>query len=763
MRIHASRGAALLVAGWAGWAGWLAAACSGDAPREPGREDAAESAPSGQPESTRRMAALLVRLAGGEDAGEDAFGSDEGAGAGSLRDEEGVYGRYVEVRALLRAGRTAEAIAGFEELVGLLEQRSELVSPEGHARIRRDRGVAYLRLAEVENCLEEHNRDSCLMPIEAGGVHRHQKGGRAAMAAFAAELAERPDDLVTRWLLNLAAMTVGEYPDGVAPELRIPPEVFASEEPFARHFDVAPEAGVDVLGLSGGCITEDFDEDGDLDILASSWSIRDQLRYFANQGDGTFAERTEAAGLAGITGGLNLLQADYDGDGWTDAFLPRGAWRKVRGRLPNSLLRNEGGGRFRDVTEEAGLLDFHPTQTAAFADYDGDGDLDLYVGNESFQDDVHPCQLFQNDGAGRFVDVAAAAGVNVRAYVKGVTWGDVDDDGRPDLYVSDLLGPNLLFANRGPHPERAWAFEERGGAAGVRLPANGFPVWFWDYDNDGREDLFAAAYPVGIFRGQNDVPADYLGLPHAAEPPRLYRNAGGGRFEDVTVAVGFDRVLYTMGCNFGDVDGDGFLDAYLGTGAPSFDSLMPNRMFRNDGGRRFQDVTTAGGFGHLQKGHAIAFGDLDNDGDEDVYAVMGGAYTGDAYPNALFANPGHGARWIALDLEGRRANRSAIGARIELGVEGPGGERAIHRTVSSGGSFGASSLRQEIGLGEARRIRHLRVRWPGSGTVQTFEDVALDRSYRLVEGQGLEVLDVDRFALPDPGRPAAGGHAHHRR
>src|SRR5690606_75963 len=158
------------------------------------------------------------------------------------------------------------------------------------------------------------------------------------------------------------------------------------------------------------------------------------------------------------------------------------------------------------------------------------------------------------------------------------------------------------------------------------------------------------------------------------------------------------QVIHTMGCNFGDLDNDGWLDAYLGTGDPDFATLVPSRMFRNDGGRRFQDVTTSGGFGQLQKGHGVAFGDIDNDGDQDIYSVVGGAVAADHYHNQLFANPGHGNRSIKLVLEGVTSNRPAIGARIKVVAETASGERVLHRVVGSGGSFGAHAMRQEIGL-----------------------------------------------------------------
>jgi hypothetical protein len=225
----------------------------------------------------------------------------------------------------------------------------------------------------------------------------------------------------------------------------------------------------------------------------------------------------------------------------------------------------------------------------------------------------------------------------------------------------------------------------------------------------------------------------YMGKPHSSEVPRLYRNLGNGTFSDVTRQARLDRAILTMGANFGDLDNDGFLDIYLGTGGPDLRLLLPNRMFRNAGGKTFEDVTTSGGFGHLQKGHGIAFGDIDADGDQDIYAVMGGWYTADGFRNALFENPGHGNRWITLRLRGTRTNRLALGARIKLTLAEPSGPRVVHAVVGTGGSFGSSSIQQEIGLGRAERIESIEVTWPVSGKRQVLANPGLDRVLEIRE------------------------------
>jgi hypothetical protein len=194
----------------------------------------------------------------------------------------------------------------------------------------------------------------------------------------------------------------------------------------------------------------------------------------------------------------------------------------------------------------------------------------------------------------------------------------------------------------------------------------------------------------------------------------------------------------------------------LGTGDPDFRTLIPNRMFRNAGGKFFQDVTTATGTGHIQKGHAVAFADFNDDGYQDIYSTLGGAYTGDLARNALFMNPGGNTNhWLKLKLVGVKASRSAIGARIKVTMQTPGGTRELHRVVSSGGNFGSNPLRQEIGLGDATAITAVDIRWPGSDTRQTLTGLELNRSYQIREGDESAVaLNLHPVRLDSHG-PAA--------
>ena len=256
----------------------------------------------------------------------------------------------------VRAGMTKPGLRTLNFLNKTLKDNKVRLTPKQVSLLRGHFITAYLRLAEEENCIAHHGQDSCLMPIQGSGIHTEPRGARAAIRFIKAELETAPGSLANRWLLNLAYMTLGEYPDKVPERWRIPPSVFSSAYDIKRFRDIAPALGVATVGLSGGSIMEDFDGDGHLDLMCSSWGYGDQMRYFRNDGRGGFEDRTEAAGLIGEIGGLNLIHADYDNDGDADVLVLRGAWLGEAGRVPNSLLRNEGGGVFLDVTIEAGLL-----------------------------------------------------------------------------------------------------------------------------------------------------------------------------------------------------------------------------------------------------------------------------------------------------------------------------------------------------------------------------------------------------------------------
>jgi tetratricopeptide (TPR) repeat protein len=580
-------------------------------------------------------------------------------------------------------------------------------------------GVCYLHKSEMENDAYRAPGEKCLFPMSKKAAYGKTEDSKQAINYFLKNLERNPNDLELRWLLNLSYMTLGKYPEGVPDKYLIPPSAFESGEDVGRFVDVAPDVGLNSVSTAGGLIVDDFENNGLLDIVTSGFYSCAPMHYYHNNGDGTFTDRTQQAGLGGILGGLNILQADYNNDGCVDILVMRGGWEFPQTK---SLLRNNCDGTFTDVTAASGLGKI-PTssQAAVWVDINNDGLLDLFVGNEN-----GPAELFLNKGDGTFENIAVSAGVagDGSVFAKGVAAADYDNDGYMDLYVSNLMGRNLLYHNNHDN-----TFTEVALQAGVPGGGRGFATWFFDYDNDGLPDLFATSY----FASVDESVRTYLNLPHNAGALKLYKNNGDGTFRDVTEEVGLDKVYMPMGANFGDIDNDGFLDIYLGTGNPSYASIVPNVLLRNHDGKYFVDVTTSSGTGELHKGHGVAFADLGNNGNEDIIEEVGGATPGDAHALRLFENPGHANDWITIKLVGVKTNRAAIGARVKVTVENDNRRRSIYRSVGSGASFGSSPLQLHIGLGKAARIISLEVDWPVSKTKQVFAEVQKNQFIQVQE------------------------------
>jgi hypothetical protein len=585
-------------------------------------------------------------------------------------------------------------------------------------------GVTALRMGENDNCVHCRGASSCIFPIAPAAVHTNPTGSRLAARHFSKYLEKFPDDLEVKWLLGLAHMTLGEYPDKVDPSHRLRLDAFdQSEFDLGAFRDVSHLVGLDGrLNQSGGAIMEDFDNDGLLDIVVTSWAADEPMAFYRNKGDGTFEDRTKAAGLSKQFGGLYCVQTDYNNDGHMDIFVPRGSWLPLHLSQRPSLLRNNGDGTFTDVTALAGLLKPTDSTSACWADYDNDGFLDLFICCRR-----QPSLLYRNKGDGTFEEVSARVGLGGVSGVLGAAWIDFDNDGYPDLFVNIGLGGGgtaRLFRNN-----RKGGFTEVTREMGIKGPINGFSCWAFDFDNDGWLDIFA----TGRSRTLRDVVRGMMGKPSQLPGAKLYRNLKGKGFKDVTEAAGVDRCYAPMGSNFGDLDNDGYLDFYLGTGDPQLQMLVPNRLFKNVEGRRFAEITASSRTGHLQKGHGVAFGDWSRTGSLDLFVQLGGAVPGDRYHNVLFRNPGtHGNNWLNVKLVGKKTNRAAIGARIKVVTAGEK-PLTVHRHVSSGSSFGANPLEQHIGLGKAKRVALLEIHWPTSGTTQTFRD--------LDANQGIEVTE----------------------
>jgi hypothetical protein len=631
-------------------------------------------------------------------------------------------------------GDMARTVTEFGRAYALAQTHNPAALPDLEQML----AIASIHKAQFDNGLFSTPGDRCLLSTKGSSPLTKSEAFDEGVRRLQASLDKRPDDIELKWFLNAAFMSVGGYPGRVPAKHVIPTGAFESSEDVGRFVDVSAQAGVNSFSSAGGVVIDDFDNDGRLEILTSNFDSCGRMQLFHRRADGMFEDRAEQAGLSEQLGGLNLSQADYNNDGCKDVLVMRGGWELAQRR---SLLRNNCDGTFTDVTAAAGLqTPVTSSQTAVWTDIDNDGWIDLFVGNEDA-----PLQLFRNRGNGTFEDIAAAAGVRRAAFTKAVHAGDYDNDGFPDLYASNFRDGNVLFHNNGDK-----TFRDMTSVAGVHGADRGFPAWFFDFDNDGWDDIFASSYYLSI----EETARSYLSLPLNAVTMKLYRNSRDGSFLDVTAAAKLDKVAMPMGSNFGDIDNDGFLDIYLGTGSPSYAALSPSMLLRNRNGTSFVDVTVSSGTGEMHKGHGVAFADLDSDGDEDIAFKVGGATPGDAHAFRLFENPGHANDWLGLNLVGVRSNRAAIGARIRVTVQATdGSRREIHRTVGGGGSFGASPLEQHVGLGKAARIVEVEIKWPASGTRQVFTGVAKNQVIEIREMDN-RYNAIERTPLPLGGRRA---------
>ena len=440
---------------------------------------------------------------------------------------------------------------------------------------------------------------------------------------------------------------------------------------------------------------------------------------YRNNGDGTFTDVTQQAGVAGAGYGMGVAVADFDNDGYEDLFLT-GVNRSI-------LYRNRGDGTFEDVTVRAGLETKVWSIAAGWFDYDNDGLLDLFVVNyvqwdgakERYCGDSErkirtychpefytglPNQLFHNNGDGTFTDVSQASGIDSHiGKGMGVVFADYDHDGRMDVFVANDTLPNLLFHNEG-----GGKFREAGLEAGVALNDNGKAISsmgadFRDYNNDGREDLFVTAL--------------------AGETFPLFRNIGKGGFEDVTYRSRLGRATIPWnGWSTGifDLNNDGYKDILIAAGDVQSNPER-NLVLQNQKGDTFADISAEAGpsFQQLGQHRGLAFGDFDGDGRIDaVVTRLNGR------PELLRNTSPGDNHWMSFRLRGHRSNRDGIGARIHV-VSDSGLEQWNHVTTSVG--FASSSDRvAHFGLGASRKAKVVEIEWP-SGVHQAMNDLPADR------------------------------------
>ncbi|HEX5833161.1 MAG TPA: CRTAC1 family protein [Pyrinomonadaceae bacterium] len=494
--------------------------------------------------------------------------------------------------------------------------------------------------------------------------------------------------------------------------------------------------------VGAGCAFLDYDNDGWMDVYFVNSGPSDfytpptplKNALYRNNGDGTFTDVTDKAGVAGGRFGMGVAAADFDADGFVDIYITNYG--------PNILYRNNGNGTFTDVTEKAGVASSGWSTCATWFDLDNDGKLDLFVSSFVFYDKSQnplctdatlqrryycvprlfkptPSRLYRNNGNGAFTDVSRESGI---ADHPGKSFGavatDVNNDGLMDLFVANDTMPNFLFVNKG-----GGKFEEVGLAAGVAYgeagrPRSGMGVDAADYDGDGWQDLFVANIDHEFFS--------------------LYHNDKELIFTDQPGEIApSTQLLSGWGLKFFDYDNDGDPDLFLVNGHP--DDMIESRiprvkhrepllLFENTG-RGFKDVSATSGsvFGKVFSGRGMAVGDFDNDGDSDVLASNNGE------PPLLLRNQGGNKNnWVGLELVAKKSNSAAVGAVITWQA----GTMRRTRLRTGGGSYLSSHDPREIlGVGTATKIDSVQIRWP-SGTTDRLTNVPLNKYIKVVEGVG---------------------------
>ncbi len=545
--------------------------------------------------------------------------------------------------------------------------------------------------------------------------------------------------------------------DRVVPQLV---DVTKSASITFQHF-YDPEKRYIVESMSGGVLLLDYDRDGWLDIyFTNAPSVAGALKgekargaLYHNNHDGTFTDVTDKAGIATPGYANGGAVGDYNNDGWPDLFIT-----SLGG---NVLYRNNGDGTFTDVTAKAGVADGRYSTGATFGDYDNDGYVDLFVSNYvdfKLNDlpgfgQVPTCKyrgrdvqcgprglrgagdsLFHNNGDGTFTNVSKATGTDDPDgfYGLGSVFVDLNNTGRPDLYVANDSGPNFLYQNQGKGK-----FSEAGLESGTAVSEDGseqgsMGVAIGDYDHSGRPSIYVTNF--------------------ADEYSTLYRNDGNYDFHDVSYKSGAalpSLPWVKWGDAFFDVDNDGWLDLIFVSGQvypqmgglPGAGYQQPKVLNINQGNGTFCDASQQAGPALEEKrvSRGVAIGDLFNDGNVDVVVEdLDG-------PPMILRNKGlPGRHWVSFELAGTKTNRLGINARIKITA---GGMTQTSQVLSGASYLSQSDLRQHFGLGSATKIDSVEIDWP-SGTVDKMTNLEVDKFYSVLEGKG--VVPRDQIL---PGKP----------
>lgn len=498
-----------------------------------------------------------------------------------------------------------------------------------------------------------------------------------------------------------------------------------------RFKESANITGIRHKGMIGGICVADFNKDGYYDFFSGSIGLNDALFYYEGNSDGIFTLQSKEALLEGSIGGGSIIQGDFNNDGFPDVYIVRGGTLSLNGRQPNSLLKNNGDGTFIDVTEQAGLLDFYPGNHAHFVDFNNDGYLDIFVANESLTSyfrNAIPSQLFQNNGDGSFTEVSKKYGLDISQMIKGSIWLDINNDGLLDLYLSIEGDKNRLFLNKGyQSPDDKWLFEPISDAAGASLPIQSGYCVANDFNQDGWEDIFVFGTKP------NEVTSFYLNPfmenPSSTFEPILFLNKGDGSFQKADSTWMIDYDLMVLGGASGDLDNNGYPDIYTGNGNSHIQTMIPNTLLRNSG-RSLPVDSSPSGTSFLYKTYSAQMVDINFNGKLDIMASSGGFFEFERQTPLLMLNESESSgSWIQIQLEGTSANKQGIGSLIQVITKGHDGKKHnwFHRI-----STNQSPSVAHIGLGQAKEIAEIKINWPdANGNVQIIKDVSLNKPIKI--------------------------------
>ncbi len=634
---------------------------------------------------------------------------------------EGAFGTFIVNTIEVFDDAHVYATLQYREVLERYRQRLERSPGDGPTRVEMARTLIKCGLYhEAIHELEVAGKDPRARPqaLHELAVASFRAGRFTDAGLFAREaMAMNDGHPRTRLLLWLAAEKSGGYAPDVPADMRM--QVRSGRQPTALALeDIAARVGLDKTSGGRGTAVFDYDGDGYLDVLVAA--AHGGCTLYRNNGDGTFTDASISSGMDSCLTAFITTIGDYDNDGRPDIFVTRNGF--FSGGC--SLYHNNGDGTFTDVTAGSGLAGWGPAFTASWVDYDLDGRLDLYVAFNlgSLFERKTRNRLFHNNGDGTFTDVTDAAGIATEMPTIGHAWGDYDNDGRPDLFVSNSLGRSQLFHNNGDG-----TFTDMSREAGIDAYGLGSICYFIDYDNDGWLDIVQ-----NIWSDSEDV---IHTLQHGEGPPdgqpiKMWRNNRDGTFSLRSRELGVTGCWGSMSGNAGDINNDGYQDIILGNGSPRMERVEPLTLLQSDG-RQFHDVTFTAGLPITGKSHGINLADLFGDGRLSLIVASGGAYPGDLLTVGAFRPKTRLGHYLNVRLVGTRSNRSAIGARLSIEAGG----QSQHRLVSGGSQFGCLPFEQHFGLGSHTQVVDaIEIWWPSGIRQRVQGPIPANNTIRVTEG-----------------------------